>query len=427
MTEFQPDEKAIASFTFGDVIRRTSNNFPDSRFRPATHLQTAHYSIAGINPYPYEFRQTADGTGTKPELAERLYDLSLLTGKPEPELYYTLPWDLIAMVTTDDWRFGMYPVGVANIFDANTTANSDVVSAAARGLCDAATEEQVAIINGETAVLGYRTSGYGKTRLNWNAVAVSIFNKDKLILGDKLKPGQPVIALRETSIRSNGLTKAREIAEADFLAKQGMENKTNYLIHELERDKVVTVNNKDQLIETLSRVLGHDVLEQVLTPWHVQNPEIARELLAPSRLYGKAMYAVLGNIDDDPNIDMTGVAHISGGGIPEKGKRMVEPFGLGIALDSVFPDPKAVTSLMNIVSQLPFEVAERLKLNDRIACEQWNRGIGLLVATSNSGEANKFVNMVEDEGYEAAIAGEITDKPQIQFRGHTWTYAPTAA
>lgn len=422
MVEIQPDEKALASFTFGDVIRETANNFPDRRFRPNIHLQTAHYTIAGINPYPYEIWSTADGTGTKPDLAERLYDLSIATGRPEPELFESLARDLIAMVTTDDWRFGRYPVGVANIFDVNSAKDSNVIFSAAKGLLDAANEEQVAILNGETAELGYRTSGYGDTRLNWNAVSISVFNKNKLVLGDRLKPGQPIVAFRESSIRSNGLTKARKIVEADFLAKLGFEKKIDYLIQELERDKVFTINDKSRLAETLSKIFGHDALEKVLTPWHVQNPDIARELLMPSRLYGKAMHAVLGYIDDAAKIDVVGIAHISGGGVPEKAKRMVAPHGLGATIDAVFSDPKAVTSLLDIANNLPQTFVKDIDLSDRSATEQWNRGIGLLVVTSNGSEANKLVNIVEDEGYEAAIAGEIIDKPQVQFRGHTWHY-----
>lgn len=196
--QLKPDEKALASFTFGEVIRQTANNFPDSRFRPNIHLQTNHYTFAGINPYPFEIWPTADGTGTKPEMAERLYDLSVLTGKPEPELFESIASDLLAMVTTDEWRFGRYPVGVANIFDVNQAKNSDVVSSAARGLLNAANEEQTAILNGETAELGYRASGYGRDRLNWNAVAISIFNKNKLILGDRLKPDNLLLHLEKT-------------------------------------------------------------------------------------------------------------------------------------------------------------------------------------------------------------------------------------
>ncbi len=423
MNEIQHDEKALASITFGGVIKQTANNFPDKRFRPNIYLETPHYTIAGINLFPYEFWPTADGVGTKPEMAERLYDLSLLTGKPEPELFRSVARDLLAMVTTDEWRFGRYPVGVANIFDVNNAKNPDIASNAARGLREAANEEQVAILNGETAELGYRTSGYGKDRLNWNAVAISIFNKDKLILGDRLKPGQPIVAFGEKSIRSNGLTKARSIAEAVFLASLGLDEKLDYIVQELERDEAVTVNDRDRLAGTLERVFGHDTIEQVLTPWHVKNPEIARELLLPSKLYGRVMYSLLGNIDEPSNVNITGVAHISGGGVPEKAKRMVEPHGLGAAVDAVFPDPPAVVSLMKLASELPAKLAEEVNLNDRIACQQWNRGIGLLVVTENIAEARKVVNMAEDEGQEAAIAGEITDKPQIQFRGYTWDHA----
>lgn len=207
------------------------------------------------------------------------------------------------------------------------------------------------------------------------------------------------------------------------MASLGLDEKIDYIIQELERDKVVTVNDRSKLSATLSRVFGHDALEQVLTPWHVKNPDLARELLIPSRLYGKVMYGLLGDIDKPANVDITGAAHISGGGIPEKAQRMVEPYGLGVAIDAVFPDPPAVTSLMEIAKGLPQKLAEEVDLDDRTACQQWNRGIGLLVVADDIVEARKIVNIAEKEGREAAIAGEIIDKPQIEFHGHTWSHA----
>ncbi len=63
MTEHFHDEKDRTSHTFSEIIRKTARNFPDSRFHPQHN---------GIHTNEHRLRPTADGTGTKPELAERL-------------------------------------------------------------------------------------------------------------------------------------------------------------------------------------------------------------------------------------------------------------------------------------------------------------------------------------------------------------------
>ncbi len=418
MAEMFRDEKAVASITLGDVVRQTATNYPDSRFHPQIIEQTPHYTIAGINTHQFPVWVTADGIGTKPEFSERMYDESIFMNNPWADAFETRAFDTMAMIESDEARFGRYMVGAANIIDMNKASNMEVISALARGLKKAADSGRFAILNGETAELSYRASGYGDVHLNWNAVGLSVFNPDKLILGKDLRPGQPIVALREKSIRSNGLTKARAILETDYLLRQGLKSKSEYVARELT-SRGITLGDND-IEGLLASIFGHDALEQVLPPWHKDKPEVAKQFLEPSKLYGPAMYAAQGKIDEPRNVEMVAAAHISGGGVPEKARRMVESKGLGISIDAVFPDPEAVSSLLRIAETFPDEVKAKLKIDDRIACEQWNRGIGFLVVTPSMTEANRFIELVAAEGYEAAVAGKTIDKPLIQFRGYDW-------
>jgi phosphoribosylformylglycinamidine cyclo-ligase len=417
MNELQHDEKGLASLTLGDVIRQTAHNYPDSRFHPKIFAQTTHYTIAGIDPSPFSFWATADGIGTKPELAERLYAESL-KGIPKPAFFESLAFDTLAMVDGDDARFGRYMVGAAEILDTNT-ADPKVINALARGLKAACDDGQFALLNGETAELGYRTSGYGDVRVNWNAVGISVFNPEKLLLGNELRAGQPIVAFRERSIRSNGLSLARKVLEASFLAQNGFKSKEDYLMMKLS-EKGIDTNN--DIGKVLTEIFGHDMMEQMLLPWHTAHPTVTEELLMPSRLYGPMMYAAQGKIDEPRTIGLTGAGHISGGGIPEKARRMVETKGLGVSLESVFPDPDSVTHLMEIAAELPEEVQAQLKLTERKASETWNRGIGFVMVTENMTEAENLVLLAQDKNYEAAIAGEVIDHPEIHWRGQVWNY-----
>lgn len=421
-TELSPDAKGNASLTLKKVIAQTRQNFPDPRYQPRVHLESSQYFLGGINPYPYEVWPTADGIGTKPELAERLY-----THTGDPKYFEGLAFDTFAMIESDEARFGRQLLGIANIID-NNTARDSMVSALARGAKQACDEGQFALLNGETAELSYRVSGYGESRVNWNAVGLSLVIPDKLILGARLTAGQPIVALRERSIRSNGLTRARGILEAFYLQSQGYPSKKDYVLDRLadefeqegfDRDSVS--RHLGNLPDHLSLIMGHDFMEQVLPPWHEYDPSLTEKLLTPSRLYGKLINTAQGWGGDDKNIDIIAAAHISGGGVPEKVKRMLELSNkrLGIHIDPIFPDPEAVSELMKLSDRLP---EGKQLIDDRGACEQWNRGIGFIAVTRDNSQARELVDLATVMGYEAAVAGHILDQPLIEWRGYTWTY-----
>lgn len=423
MLELTPDQKGIASITLGDVIVRTRENFPDPKYQPQVFAEKGQYHIYGIDPNPHSIWVTADGIGTKPELAERLY---ASTG--DPQHFRTLAFDTLAMIESDEARFGRILLGIANIIDLNN-ADQKIVAELAKGLFEACTKGRFALLNGETAELGYRTSGWGETRLNWNAVGVSIVVPDKLILGTDLAPEQPIVAFREHGIRSNGLTKARAILEAAYLHAHSYPSKKEYFRSNLANYlDVLAVNGNDirnlldlDIYSILSTLSGHDIEEQILLPWHKSFPTITKELLRPATLYGKVINEAQGWVNGAKQVDLIAAAHISGGGIPEKVKRMVEPKGLGAHIDAIFPDPSGIQLLMELADTLPEEQRNRL-ISQRTASQQWNRGIGFVVVTRTNADARRMIEIANEQGYEAAIAGEILNEPNIEWRGETWTY-----
>lgn len=439
VSELSPDQKRQASLTLGEVIQKTRQNFPDSRYHPSIHLETPQYHIYGIDPAPYRIWVTADGIGTKPELAERLSMVKSLDCTPNYNHFGNLAFDTFAMIDGDEARFGRQLLGIANIIDMNE-ADPEAIFWLAVGARNACNTGRFALLNGETAELGYRSSGYGKTRINWNAVGVSLVIPDKLILGQDLEAGQPLVAFREKSIRSNGLTRARAILEAAYIHRRGYSSKEDFIYDNLF-DHIKDVICKDELnplnerasrdlaegiaspdfIKFLDQLMGHPFLEQVLLPWHELDEHILYDLLEPSTLYGKVINEAQGWVDGKKQVDITAAAHITGGGIPEKVKRMVESQKLGAYIEPIFPDPKAIRMLFEIADTLP-EWNRKKLIDDRIACQQWNRGIGFVVATKTKNDARELVEIAQDLGYEAAVAGKITDKQQIEFRGHTWTY-----
>jgi phosphoribosylaminoimidazole (AIR) synthetase len=411
------DEKELASRTLADVIRRTKDNFPDERFRPENILEKDINEIYAFKILQHWLSANSDGTGTKPELAERL-----ATMEGNYAYYESIAFDLLAMVIDDVAREGGFAVGVVNCLDVNSADDVEFIAALACGLERACNAGMVPLISGETAELGHRTPGWGKNHLNWNAVAIKIVNELKQINGSKLAAGQPVVALREQSIRSNGLTDARNIVELAYLNREfGVRDRRAAIVEYVRRKLLGSVSAQviDQVIDVLPG--ENDIWSHIQLPWHEMYPDLTKKLLTPSTIYAPAIYAAQGGVDGEVRIPIVGCAHISGGGVPTKAKRMLEGKGLGLSLASVFPAPSGVNELIELAQTHGYSKGGQL-FDKRRAAATWNMGVGKLCAFETPSHADEFVTLANGMGYEAAVAGEITNQKKIEWCGETWEY-----
>ena len=161
--------------------------------------------------------------------------------------------------------------------------------------------------------------------------------------------------------------------------------------------------------------------EQALPPWHEEFPQITRQLLERSTLYGPLLYAAQGGIDGPKAVNIIAGMHNTGGALELKSERLVKPAGVGLDLHPVFPDPKGLESLLGLAYSLPEEIQQKIGITDKIACETWNRGIGMLFVVPNEDEAVALIKLATPN-YEAAIAGTVIKQKEIHFRGHMWSY-----
>lgn len=262
-----------------------------------------------------------DTVGTKAEIAQRV-------GKHD-----TLAFDLVAMVADDAIVRGAEPVIMGSNLETNTVGTPeanhlDKIQQLANGYAQAANIAGIAITNGETAQIGDAVGGYGDFRYNWGASLVWFAHQSRMFTGAEIQPSDTLVALAEPGIRCNGLSLARKI---------------------------------------LSDHNGED--------WHKQafgDHTIGEELLRPSIIYASAMNEMLGgwDINKKPAAVVHGVAHITGGGLPEKVGRMMKPtkYGAGIT------DPFESSELMKYLQQLG-------DVSDHDAYRTWNMGQGMVIAT----------------------------------------------
>ena len=288
-----------------------------------------------------------DGVGTKIEIAERI-------GKHD-----TIAFDLFAMVCDDAIVRGGTPVILGSVLDVNSLSQKnngiEIISQIARGYVAAAKSAGVAVINGEIAELGSRIAGFGDFNYTWSAGVLWIARESQLLTGKEVKVGDKIIALREYGFRSNGLSLVRK---------------------------------------TFAEKLGEN--------WHEQSihgKKLGELILTPSLIYAKIISAFREEYTDTTD-EIHAIAHITGGGIPEKIGRMLKPSGLGARIDNAFPPCDA----MNYCQEMGNIADEEMYR----AC---NMGNGMFIVASST---DTLLKHCKECNVEARIAGEIiADKKLI--------------
>ncbi len=285
---------------------------------------------------------SSDGIGTKVELAERM------------GVYDSLGFDLVAMTCDDLAATGIEPVNLNNVLDVDRL-DHEVVDALMRGLHAAATQAGVAVVGGEIAELGDRIGGWGTgMHFNWCATAIGVLPKPrKPIDGTAVEPDQAVISVRSRGFRSNGFSLIRRV---------------------------------------MQRAHGPH--------WHREAADHRQSwgevLLAPSLIYCPLVNALLRE-----KYTLSGVVHVTGGGVADNLSRVLATNGLGAHLDDLH-EPQAFVRALQALGDVPEEQAYRL----------WNMGNGLLLIVPR-GELEAACKFAARKGYMARPCGRITDSRHI--------------
>lgn len=288
-----------------------------------------------------------DTAGTKVEIAQRV-------GKHD-----TIAFDLFAMVCDDAVLRGGEPILVGTNLDIKSLGTDEkylsIIRELAAGYVNAAREANVAIINGEIAQMGSLVQGWGEFPYHWGAACVWVARKEKLFTGAEIKKGDAVVVLRENGFRANGWSLVRSV----FQKAHGEE-------------------------------------------WHnVGHAGSTLGLLAltPSIIYSRFVVGLHGGFESEGSCEIHGVAHITGGGVPEKIGRVLRSSGLGARLTGLFNPPEIVSYCQHLGN-----------ISDHDAYRAWNMGQGMALITP---EPQKVLEEAKRHGIEAKIAGEIVREPGV--------------
>jgi phosphoribosylformylglycinamidine cyclo-ligase len=287
--------------------------------------------------------QNDDGVGTKIEVAEMMFKFD------------TMGYDLLAMVADDAICMGAEVVSISNTLDT-PRLDADMVEGLMAGLKKACLEQKIVVPGGELAELSGALNG-----AVWNATAVGIVGKDKVLDGSTIVEGDAVIGLKSEGIRSNGLSLARMILKENF---------------------------------------GEDWVKEPFDDERTWGEVI----LAPCKIYHRSLLNIMGGYGEDKTHAVKGLVHNTGGGIRGNLPRLLKSRGLGAKLDALIEPHTFMLKLMELGG---------VSLEE--AYKTWNMGVGMMMITA-SGDAEAMVQQLADEGIQAQVMGYVTGGgTEIQF------------
>ena len=269
-----------------------------------------------------------DGVGTKLKLAFHL------------NKHDTVGQDLVAMSVNDILVQGAEPIFFLDYFACgklDVAVATDVIKGIAYG-CELA---GCALIGGETAEM---PSMYPEGEYDLAGFAVGLIEKENIVTGRSIVPGDVVLGLSSSGAHSNGYSLIRKIIERS----------------------------------------GIDLLADT-------NKQLALDLLAPTRIYVKALLALM---SAHPTM-VRGMAHITGGGLTENIPRVL---------------PDAVTAVIDrklwVAPSIFAWLQELGKVDNVEMARTFNCGIGMVVIVAKENAATAAAYL-QASGESVFAIGEI--------------------
>lgn len=185
----------------------------------------------------------ADGVGTKVIVAQMM------------NKFNTIGIDCIAMNVNDVICVGAHPIAFIDYIALRQT-NEWLLQEIARGLVKGAQQSKMAIVGGETAVLGDMIAGASENAFDLAGMVMGIV-RERPILGRMVKPGDIILGVESSGLHSNGYTLARKV----LLSKYSVDDYADHLVQtvgeELLMPTRIYVNPVNDILKR--RVVVHGI------------------------------------------------------------------------------------------------------------------------------------------------------------------------
>jgi phosphoribosylformylglycinamidine cyclo-ligase len=290
-----------------------------------------------------------EGVGTKVLLAQLA------------QKYDTIGIDAVAMVVNDVIRSGAKPLSIADNIHAQES-NPQLVKEWLKGIIQGAAESECPVINGETGDVSEIIKGLTE-KVGFDIVVSSVgqVERQEIITGENIKPGDPIIGLASSGLHSNGITMARKILFKQWGGKY------------LPNDKPEGINR-----------------------------EIVLEALEPTKIYVKALLKLASKVKIKAAVHITGDAYMKFNNLVK-----VSP-GIGFEFNNFKPQP-----IFGLIQKTAAELG--FTVTDQEMFKTFNMGWGFGIIVDKI-EIDKAMNTLEREDIKPEIIGKVSDKQRVEIK-----------
>ncbi|MGG3874487.1 phosphoribosylformylglycinamidine cyclo-ligase [Brevibacillus laterosporus] len=254
----------------------------------------------------------------------------------------TIGIDAVAMCVNDVVVQGAEPLYFLDYVACDRVIPTKLESIV-KGIADGCEQAGCALIGGETAEM---PGMYADGEYDIAGFTVGVVEESKIIDGSKIQAGDILIGIASSGVHSNGFSLVRKV---------------------LLQDAGFSLHDKVEGFET----------------------SLGEVLLTPTKIYVKPILSLL------KQVEVKGMAHITGGGFTENIPRML-PNGLQASIT------------LGSWPVLPiFELIEKTgNINQQDMFLTFNMGIGMVLAVAKN-DAEHVVNMLQEAGEEAYLIGKV--------------------
>jgi phosphoribosylformylglycinamidine cyclo-ligase len=287
---------------------------------------------------------STDGVGSKLKIAG-------LMGR-----HHTVGIDLVAMSVNDCLCTGGEPLFFLD-YVAMARDEPALLRAIVQGISDGCLDSECSLVGGETAILPdfYQPGDYDLA-----GFCVGVVEREHIIDGRGIQPGDVVLGLASSGLHSNGYSLVRKVV----FERAGLS----------VRD----------VVPELGRSVGDELLE-------------------PTRIYVRPVKEVLRHYPVKRRV-VRGLAHITGGGLIDNVPRVLPPGRRVFLRRSAWPVPPVFGWLQRLGS-IPEEEMDRV----------FNRGIGFVMIVSRY-YAESIQRQLQEDRVPTFVIGEVrAGEPGVEF------------
>ena len=292
--------------------------------------------FSGCFELPPGYRQPilvsgTDGVGTKLKLAQSL------------DRHDTVGIDLVAMCVNDVLTSGAEPLYFLDYL-ATGKLNAEQLTQVVAGVADGCRQAKCALLGGETAEMpGFYSPG----EYDLAGFCVGIVEKSQLLNGDRVRMGDVAIGLESSGVHSNGFSLVRKI-------------------------------------------IGDRGFDWSDRPSVFEGQSLGEVLLTPTQIYVQPILSTL-----ESGLEIRGMAHITGGGLPENLPRCLGK-NQSIRIDASCWEVPVVFDWLAQTGEV-----SRLEMFNT-----FNMGIGFVVLVPPE-QANRAIEVFGDLNWNATAIGEV--------------------